>query len=142
VAAEHNLLVISDEVYRELCFGAPPTALRCSLTKRARLLSRWRVFQRRTCCRAGAWVGCVFSNTEKMGDLINAITRLASGRLCSPTPAQYAVRPALTGGNEFLQSFVSEIKHRRDVAVSRVREIETLSCTTPEAAFYLNGQDG
>jgi alanine-synthesizing transaminase len=137
LAAEHDLLVISDEVYRELCFGVPPTCASVladetrapiitleSLSK-THMLSGWRV----------GWMR--FSNTEKTRDLITAITRLASGRLCSPTPAQYAVRPALTGGNEFLQGFISEIKHRRDVAVSRVRAIETLSCTTPEAAFYL-----
>lgn len=70
-------------------------------------------------------------------DLISAITRLASQRLCSPTPAQYAVRPALEGDKTFLADFIRELKRRRDFAVARARQIEGLSCTEPEAAFYL-----
>jgi alanine-synthesizing transaminase len=89
------------------------------------MLSGWRV----------GWMR--FAHTEKMRELIPAITKLANGRLCSPTPAQYAIQPALEGGREFLSYFTSEIKRRRDFAVNRVRAIEGLSCTLPEAAFYL-----
>jgi aspartate/methionine/tyrosine aminotransferase len=78
-----------------------------------------------------------FTHAEKMGELISAITRLASGRLCSPTPSQYAVRPALEGDRGFLNDFIREIKRRRDFAVARIAEIEGLSCVEPEAAFYL-----
>ena len=137
VAAEHKLLVISDEVYRELCFGTQPTPAsvladesNCpvvtleSLSK-THMLSGWRV----------GWMR--FAHTENMRDLIPAITKLAGGRLCSPTPAQYAIQPALEGGREFLTYFTSEIRRRRDIAVNRVRAIEGLSCTVPEAAFYM-----
>jgi alanine-synthesizing transaminase len=83
-------------------------------------------------------VGCMrFMNPDKMNDLITAIMRLASGRLCSPTPTQYAIKPALMGDQEFLQGFIAEIKGRRDRAVDHVRTIEGLSCATPEAAFYM-----
>ncbi len=137
VAAEHNLLAISDEVYRELCFAEPPSSASVlaketgtavitleSLSK-THMLSGWRV----------GWMR--FTHAERMSDLIDAITRLASGRLCSPTPAQYAVRPALEGGNDFIANFTEEIRKRRDFAVSLVRAIDGLSCSTPGAAFYL-----
>ncbi len=137
LAAENNLLVISDEVYRDLCFGAPPISASVmaqeigvplvtleSLSK-THLVPGWRV----------GWMR--FTKGDKMGDLIGTITRLASGRLCSPTPAQYAVRPALEGDRTFLDEFIAEIQARRDLAVSQVRSIEGLSCTNPDAAFYL-----
>jgi alanine-synthesizing transaminase len=137
IAEQHNLLVISDEVYRELCFVEPPTSASVlaaateatvvtleSLSK-THMLSGWRI----------GWMR--FTNTTAMSDLIAAIMRLASGRLCSPTPAQYAVRPSLTEGKEFISDFIGEIRTRRDLAVERVRRIEGLSCSTPEAAFYL-----
>lgn len=137
LAAERNLLVIADEVYRELCFSAPPTPASVladtigtpvvtleSLSK-THLIPGWRV----------GWMR--FTHAEKMQELISAITRLASGRLCSPTPSQYAVRPALEGDRGFLEDFIREIKRRRDFAVARVGEIEGLSCVEPEAAFYL-----
>jgi alanine-synthesizing transaminase len=137
VAAEHNLLVIADEVYRELCFGPQPTSASViakatemplitleSLSK-THMVPGWRV----------GWMR--FTHAEKMRELITAITRLANGRLCSPTPAQYAVRPALEGDRSFLNNFLREIRARRDFAVERVKEINGLSCTEPEAAFYM-----
>src|SRR2546423_1284624 len=51
-----------------------------------------------------------FTNSEKTRELIGAITRLASGRLCSPTPTQYAVKPALEGNKTFLHDFIREIR--------------------------------
>jgi aspartate/methionine/tyrosine aminotransferase len=137
VATENNLLVIADEVYRELCFAEPPTPASVlaqasgapvvtleSLSK-THMVPGWRV----------GWMR--FTHADKMKDLIQAITRLASGRLCSPTPAQYAVKPALTGGRGFLQDFITDIRVRRDRAVDHVQSIEGLSCFTPEAAFYM-----
>jgi len=137
IAARHNLLVLSDEVYRELCFGTQPTPASLiaqetgtqlitldSLSK-THLIPGWRV----------GWMR--FTHSDRMPELIGAITRLASGRLCSPTVTQYAIQPALEGERAFLGEFKSEIRRRRDLAVSRVREINGLSCAEPEAAFYL-----
>jgi len=137
LAAQHELVVISDEVYRELCFvksptsasvltngiGAPVITLE-SLSK-THLIPGWRV----------GWMR--FTNAEKMRDLITAITRLASGRLCSPTPTQYAIKPALEGDRRFMVDLVRDLKLRRDFAVAEIADIPSLSCTTPEAAFYL-----
>jgi alanine-synthesizing transaminase len=137
VAAEHNLLVIADEVYRELCFGKQPTPssvlaktsgaalITLESLSKTHMVPGWRV----------GWMR--FTHAKKMKDLIAAITRLASGRLCSPTPAQYAVRPALTGEKHFLEEFIAGIKSRRDHALDHVRAIGGLSWSTPEAAFYL-----
>jgi len=137
LAAQHNLVVISDEVYRELCFVTPPTpasvlteqigapVITLESLSKTHLIPGWRV----------GWMR--FSQPEKMRDLITAITRLASGRLCSPTPTQYAIKPALEGDRRFMNSLVSDLKKRRDFAVAQIASIKGLSCTTPDAAFYL-----
>jgi alanine-synthesizing transaminase len=137
LAAERELLVISDEVYRELCFSTPPTTASVlakesgaavvtleSLSK-THMLSGWRI----------GWLR--FTHPEKMGGLADAVVRLASGRLCSPTPAQYAVAPALEGSRDYIANFLREIKRRRDLATARVATIDGLSCVVPQAAFYL-----
>src|SRR6267142_6541493 len=97
VAQRHKLLLIADEVYRALCFEKPPTSASVlaremdapvitleSLSK-THLVPGWRV----------GWMR--YTHEEQMRDLTGAIGRLASGRLCSPPPAQYAVVPALDG---------------------------------------------
>ena len=137
LAARHQLLVIADEVYRELCFQKPPTSASVlaqemdvplitleSLSK-THLVPGWRV----------GWMR--YTHGNQMRDLTAAISRLASGRLCSPTPAQYAIAPALEGNREFQQDFLRELKSRRDFCVDRIRDIEGLSCQIPAAAFYL-----
>ncbi len=137
VAARHKLLVIADEVYRELCFEKQPTSASVlaqemdvpvitleSLSK-THLVPGWRV----------GWMR--YTHEKQMRDLTGAVGRLASGRLCSPTPAQYAVEPALEGSREFQRDFLRELKRRRDFCVDRIRNNEGLSCEIPAAAFYL-----
>lgn len=137
LAAERELLVISDEVYRDLCFNKPPTAASVlakesgaavvtleSLSK-THMLSGWRI----------GWLR--FTHPEIMGGLDDAIVKLAGGRLCSPTPAQYAVAPALENSKEYIANFMQEIRRRRDLATERIDAIDGLSCVVPEAAFYL-----
>ena len=137
LAAERELLVLSDEVYRELCFGTAPTAASVlaqetgapvvtleSLSK-THMLSGWRI----------GWLR--FTHPERMGGIADAVVKLAGGRLCSPTPAQYAVAPALESSREYIDKFLTEIRRRRDLATSRIASIDGLSCVEPAAAFYL-----
>lgn len=137
LAVEHNLLVISDEVYRDLCFETPPTsasvladgsgatvAVLESLSK-THMLSGWRV----------GWMR--LTPADRTRELMDAVIRLAGGRLCSPTTAQYAIQPALLGNRESIDTFKAEIRKRRDLAARRVASIEGLSCSLPDAAFYL-----
>ena len=137
LAAEHDLLVISDEVYRDLCFQQAPTSASVlahdsgacvvvleSLSK-THMLSGWRV----------GWMR--FTPAARMRELVSGVTRLASGRLCSSTLAQYAIQPALQGDQESVRKFREEIRVRRDLAAARVSQIDGLSCTLPDAAFYL-----
>ena len=136
IAGRHNLLVVADEVYRELCFGEPPTAASAlaegtgvpvvtleSLSK-THMVPGWRV----------GWMR--FSGAGLTDELARAVHRLASGRLCSPTPAQYAVRPALEGDRAYLSEFMRALRARRDFVTRAVRNIEGLSCVEPAAAFY------
>jgi alanine-synthesizing transaminase len=137
LSARHKLLVIADEVYRELCFGKQPTPASVlakdidvplitleSLSK-THLVPGWRV----------GWMR--YTHEELMSDLTSSVARLASGRLCSPTPTQYAVRPALEGDKSFLVGFLGEIKKRRDFVVASIERIARLSCDVPAAAFYM-----
>jgi aspartate/methionine/tyrosine aminotransferase len=137
LAAEHDLLVISDEVYRDLCFEQAPTsasvlsmgsgatvAVLESLSK-THMLSGWRV----------GWMRV--TPAARTHELMDAVIKLAGGRLCSPTPAQYAIKPALQGDRRSIEEFKEEIRKRRDLAAKRVARIDGLSCSLPEAAFYL-----
>lgn len=137
LAAKHELLVIADEVYRELCFAEQPmpasvlardldvALITLESLSKTHLIPGWRV----------GWMR--YTHEERMPDLALSIGRLASGRLCSPTPTQYAVKPALEGDRSFLDEFMREIKERRDFVVASVKRSKELSCDEPSAAFYV-----
>src|SRR5690349_13010600 len=137
LAAEHDLLVISDEVYRDLCFQEAPTSasvLGLESGAAVVVLESLSITHMLTGWLVG-WMR--FSPATRTRDLISGVMRLASGRLCSSTLAQYAIQPALHGEQESVRKFRDEILRRRDFAAARVSEIEGLSCTIPDAAFYL-----
>lgn len=63
---------------------------------------------------------------------------LASMRLCSNVPAQYAVAVALRK-NDFIKNHTSDggrLKAQRDYGYQRIKRIPGLSCTHPTGAFY------
>ena len=137
LARRHDLLVIADEVYRELCFAEAPTSAAVlardtqtpvvvleSLSK-THLVPGWRV----------GWMR--FHDGDELRDLKAAVLKLAGGRLCAPTPAQYAVQPALRGDKTFMRSFIEDLRQRRDYALGRVAQIRGLSASKPVAAFYM-----
>ena len=137
LAAQHNLVVISDEVYRELCFVTPPTpasvlteqigapVITLESLSKTHLIPGWRV----------GWMR--LTPASRTRELLDAVIKLAGGRLCSPTTAQYAIQPALQGNRHSIDEFKEEIRKRRDLAAKRVARIDGLSCSLPEAAFYL-----
>ncbi len=137
IAETAGLLVISDEVYRDLCFEEKPSPISVLATgsgvpvitleslSKTHMVPGWRV----------GWMR--FTNTENLHNLKAAITKLACGRLCSPTPTQYAIEPALTGDTCFQSTFLEQLRLRRDLVVERFNSHPRFTCTTPAAAFYL-----
>jgi aspartate/methionine/tyrosine aminotransferase len=74
---------------------------------------------------------------EKIPDLKDAIIRTARVRLCASTPAQKAAVVGLEGSQEHITKMMAKLRTRRDLAHKRLNELEGLSCTKPEGAFYV-----
>ncbi len=137
LAAANDLLVIADEVYRELCFGdAPQSASVLAQEKDVAIVTLESLSK--TYMIPGWRVGWMrFTHARRMRDLILAVRRLADGRLCAPTLTQYAVRPALEGNQEFTREFLHTLKRQRDFTLELINRSPHLSCVTPAAAFYV-----
>jgi len=127
--------LLADEVYGELGFDGPvpligslapdaPVISFSSLSK-AYLAPGWR----------GGWLAV--GRTERLNDVLDAMLKLADGRLCSPGPMQYAIEAALTGDRSHQQAFVDALKLRASLTVDRLTAIPGMSCVAPHAAFYV-----
>jgi aminotransferase len=130
LAHKYNLLVISDEIYARLVYGAEHTCF-SSLpgTKEQTILIGG--FSK-SHAMTGWRIGYVAANQE----LIQAITKIHQyTMLCAPTMAQMAAIEALKHGESEVEKMVREYDRRRRIMVRRLNEIG-LSCFEPKGAFY------
>jgi tyrosine/nicotianamine family aminotransferase len=136
VAAEHDIPVISDEIYDQLVFEKKFVST-ASLARdvpviglngfsKAYLMTGWRL-------------GYIYFHSPKgeLKELKEGVEKEARIRLCANTPVQKAGVAALKGPQDHVREMVSKLKARRDYAWKRLNEIEGISCTKPEAAFYV-----
>jgi alanine-synthesizing transaminase len=78
----------------------------------------------------------IFSSPGLTSKLRAAVLRLADARLCGPSPAQHAIRPALEGPQGHIAEMMARLRERRDLTVRRLNAIRGLSVVAPRGAFY------
>ncbi|MFC5846939.1 pyridoxal phosphate-dependent aminotransferase [Deinococcus petrolearius] len=92
LAREHDLWIVSDEVYDELYFGAPPVALRTLAPERTFTVGSAGKRLEATGWRVG-WIACPPGSGGRLAGQIAGIRQ--QGSFCAPTPLQAAVAAAL-----------------------------------------------
>ncbi len=136
LAGEYDLPVISDEIYDQIVFEKKFIST-ASLTKdvpviglngfsKAYLMTGWRL-------------GYVYfhDNDGQLQDMKQCVEKEARIRLCANTPVQKAGVAALEGPQDHIKETVKKIRERSTYAWNRLNEMEGVSCTKPEAAFYV-----
>jgi aspartate/methionine/tyrosine aminotransferase len=130
IAARHDVLLISDEIYDEMIFDRDhltfpitdaPMVIVNGFSK-VYLSTGWRIGYG------------IFCNCE---DLKEAVLKQARIRLCANTLCQVAATTALDGSQEHIPKIVDKLKKRRDFAWKRLNEIEGVFASKPEGAFYI-----
>jgi aminotransferase len=130
LAREHNLLVVSDEIYSRLvyetwhtCFASLP-----EMRERTILLGGF--------SKAYAMTGWRIGYAAANAEIIAAMTKIHQyTALCSPIMGQMAAIEALNSGEEEVERMVKEYDQRRRVIVNGLNEIG-LACFEPRGAFY------
>lgn len=133
-AERHGLPILADEVYGDLGYdgSVPPIG---SLEPEAAVISLsslskgfvapgWRT----------GWLAV--SRTPRLDDVVGAIKKLADGRLCSPTPTQFAIPVALRGDRTNQQTLRDAMRARAAITTSMLQAIPGVTCVAPQAAFY------
>lgn len=132
VAKEHDLLVISDEVYQYIVFDENKHISISSLEgmkERTVIIDSWSKAYAMTGWRVGYAAGPEW--------LISNITKLQENVVaCAATPCQYAALEALTGPQDYVEYMVSQYKERRDIIVEKLNSIPGISCKKPKGTFY------
>lgn len=133
IAIEHDLYVVSDEVYKCLIYDDRPfrsiVAIDGMRDRTILVNSLSKEF-----CMTGWRVGYVLANP----DIIALMTKLQENvAACAPLPSQYAAMEALGSGRDYSADMKRIFTERRNILADGINAIEGLACVPPEATFYL-----
>ena len=139
LARQHNLIIFADEIYDKVLYdGATHTSI-ASLADDVLFVTFNGLSKNYRACgyRAG-WM--IISGAKKNAqDYLDGLNILASMRLCSNVPGQYAIQTAL-GGYQSIEDLVSptgRLYKQRELAHKLLTEIPGVTCVKPKAALYL-----
>lgn len=130
LAQQYDLLVVSDEVYDQLVYGAEHTCFASlpGMKERTILLNGF--------SKAYAMTGWRVGYAAGGQETIKAMTKIHQyTMLCAPIMGQMAAIEALKAGSSEVRAMVREYDRRRRVMVKGLRDIG-LSCFEPKGAFY------
>lgn len=130
VVVEHDLFVVSDEVYDKLTYEGVHTPFSSlnGMKNRTVLLNGF--------SKAYAMTGFRIGYALAPPDITEAMMKVHQyTMLCAPITGQMSAIEALRHGKREMEAMVREYNRRRRVIVKGLREMG-LACTTPEGAFY------
>ncbi len=139
IAREHQLIIFADEIYDKMLYdGATHTSI-ASLADDVLFVTLNGLSKNYRACgyRAG-WMA-ISGEKKHAQDYINGLTILASMRLCSNVPGQFAIQTAL-GGYQSINDLVApggRLCKQRDLAYQLMTAIPGVTCVKPKAGLYL-----
>jgi alanine-synthesizing transaminase len=136
IAGEYDLPILSDEIYDQLTFEKDfiSTAYLSKDVPIVGLNGFSKVYQ-----MTGWRLGYMYFKGEgkEIDELKLAVEKECRIRICANTPVQIAATEALNGSQDFVKDIVDKLKQRRDFSYKRLNEIEGVSTSKPEGAFYI-----
>jgi aspartate aminotransferase len=134
VAADEEILILSDEIYESLVYDGAEHVSIASLTPEARDLTITVNGFSKAYAMTGWRLGYLGAPKE-IAQAIDALQSHSSSNACSF--AQYGALAALTGGQQCVNDMREEFNIRREYMFSRVNKIHQITAIKPLGAFYL-----
>lgn len=140
IAGEHDIPIISDEIYGLLTFDGKEAKSMASIAGDVPVIVAAgiaKIFQ-----RTGWGVGyiCFHDPNEKIYEVKETAKRVSRlyGHFGTrhPTPILYAAAKALEGTLDAANEMMRKLQERRDYTIKRFEEMGGISCFKPEAALY------
>ncbi len=139
IARQHQLIIYADEIYDKVLYDGRSHTSIAALAEDVLCVTLNGLSKNyRVCGYRAGWL--VISGDKRHAlDYIEGLGILASMRLCSNVPGQYAIQTAL-GGYQSINDLVApdgRLTRQRDLAWDLLTAIPGVSCVKPEAALYL-----
>lgn len=133
IAIEHDLWIISDEVYREFIYDDGKYFSFGNIKDvENRVIIIDSVSKRYSAC--GARIGSLACKDKT---LIAQILKLCQGRLCVATLNQIGASKLYEIPNSYFKEVRDEYEKRRNVLYNELMKVEGVICKKPSGAFYI-----
>ena len=132
LAKEHDIIVLSDEIYSRFIYEGEHHSI-----------SSYSAMRDRTIILDGfsktyAMTGWRIGYGTMPVELVEPISRLVTNSVsCTASFTQMAALEALNGPQDATRQMVSEFKRRRDTIVRGLNDIQGIRCQMPLGAFYV-----
>ncbi len=127
-AADHDLWIVSDEVYEKMVYDNEHQSFLGDYDK---------VIHVNSLSKTYAMTGWRFGFLITKAPIVDKLTILNYYTIACPNlPVQHAALAALTGPQEHVKDMIAEFKRRRDLIVNRLNKIDGINCRVPKGAFY------
>jgi aspartate/methionine/tyrosine aminotransferase len=129
---ERDVLVLSDEIYSRICYGAEPVSITQfdGMLEKTIILDGFSKTYSMTGWRLGYGVMPLW--------LADAVDKLmVNSNSCTASFTQRAGLVALKGPQDAVDAMVAEFRRRRDAIVKGLNEIPGFRCAVPDGAFYV-----
>jgi len=132
VAIEHDIMILSDEIYSRILYEGEFV----SIAGIPGMLERTIILDGHS--KTYAMTGWRLGYGVMPEELAAQVTRLmTNSNSCTAAFTQYAGMEALTGPQEDSYKMVEAFRERRDVIVKGLNQIPGLKCLSPKGAFYV-----
>lgn len=139
VARQHQLIVFADEIYDKTLYDGEIHTSIASLADDVLFITFNGLSKNyRSCGYRAGWMA-VSGEKRHAKDYIEGLDMLASMRLCSNAPGQFAIQTAL-GGYQSIDDLVApsgRLTKQRDLAHGLLTSIPGVTCVKPKAALYM-----
>lgn len=134
VCLNHNVLIISDEIYEKLVYGGHKHTSIAELSPELKEQTIIINGVSKSHSMTGWRIGYAAGNKE----IIKAMTNLASHSTSNPTTtAQYGSIAAYAGPQDMLAEMREAFEHRLNIIYDKLIKIPGFTCVKPQGAFYL-----
>jgi aspartate/methionine/tyrosine aminotransferase len=128
---DRDVLVLSDEIYSRICYGAEPASITQfdGMLEKTIILDGFSKTYSMTGWRLGYGVMPLW--------LVEAVDKLmVNSNSCTASFTQRAGLAALQGPQDAVDAMVAEFRRRRDAIVEGLNQVPGFRCALPDGAFY------
>lgn len=139
IARTHQLIIFADEIYDKVLYdGTSHTSVAALAGDVLCVTFNGLSKNYRACGYRAGWM-VVSGEKRHAHDYIEGLEMLASMRLCSNVPGQFAIQTALGGYQSIVELVAPQgrLARQRDLAWELLTQIPGVSCHKPQAALYL-----